>query len=43
VDIEQRKYILDENGNPVFTNPNYGQAIKYQPSFSLRLGMEVNF
>ena len=44
VDIDQRKYFgVDENGNPINPNPTYGQAYMYQPSFSLRLGVEVGF
>ena len=44
VDIDQQKYFLiDVNGNPTITNPTYGQAYRYQPSLSLRLGIEVNF
>ena len=44
VDFDQWKYSgIDENGNPINPNPTYGQAFRYQPSFSLRLGIEVNF
>ena len=43
VDIDQRKYFSDENGNPVIPNQTYGQVYRYQPSFSLRLGVEVGF
>lgn len=44
VDIDQRKYFrFDENGEPINPNPTYGQAYRYQPSFSLRLGIEVGF
>jgi hypothetical protein len=44
VDINQRKYLgVDENGNPINPNPIYGQAYTFQPPFSVRLGMEVNF
>lgn len=43
VDIDQRKYFSDENGNPVIPNSTYGQVYRYQPSFSLRLGVEVGF
>jgi len=44
VDIEQLKYLnFDENGDPISPNPYYGQAYRYQPSFSLRLGIEVGF
>lgn len=44
VDIDQVSYFgTDENGNPVNPNPNYGEAYRYQPSMSMRLGMEVSF
>ncbi len=44
VDIAQLKYFgIDENGNPIYPNSTYGQVYRYQPSFSMRLGIEVNF
>ena len=44
VDINQRKYFgIDENGNPINPNPSYAKPFTFQPSFSIRLGMEVNF
>jgi len=44
VDIDQVRYFgTDENGNPVNPNPNYGEVYRYQPSMSVRLGMEVSF
>jgi len=44
VDIDQRKYLnVDENGSPIDPNPTYGQAYSYQPSMSVRLGVEVDF
>jgi len=44
VDIDQQKYLgFDENGDPINLNPTYGQAYRYQPSFSMRLGIEVSF
>jgi hypothetical protein len=44
VDINQLKYFdVDENGNPLYPNSNYGLAWRYQPPMWLRLGMEVNF
>lgn len=44
VDIDQRKYFnIDENGNPYNPNNTFGEAYRYQPSMSLRLGMEVSF
>jgi hypothetical protein len=44
VDIDQRKFFgVDENGDPINPNPTYGQAYRYQPPMSVRLGIEVNF
>lgn len=44
VDIDQVRYFgTDENGNPIYPNPTYGEAYSYQPSMSMRLGMEVSF
>ncbi len=43
VDIDQQKYFVDRGGNPTTPNPTYGQAYRYQPSMSMRLGMEINF
>lgn len=44
VDIDQRKYFgIDEKGEPINPNPTYGEAYRCQPSFSLRLGIEVDF
>ena len=44
VDIDQLKYFgIDENGNPIYPNTTYGQVYRYQPSFSMRLGIEINF
>ena len=43
VDMDQRKYFSDNDGNPVVPNPTYGQVYRYQPPFSLRFGIEVNF
>ena len=39
VDIDQRRY----NDLASTNNPTYGNAYRYQPSMSVRLGMEVNF
>ena len=36
-------YGVDENGNPIYPNENYGEPTKFQPPMSVRLGMEVNF
>lgn len=44
VDIVQQRYInVDQNGNPVGLNPNYGVAYRYQPPMSVRVGIEVSF
>ena len=44
VDKVQLQYFrVDENGNPIIPNPAYGQAYSYQPSMSVRLGLEINF
>lgn len=34
---------VDANGIPSNPNPTYGQAYRYQPPMSVRVGMEVNF
>ena len=33
----------DQNGQPSYPNPNYLTPISYQPPFTARLGLEVNF
>jgi hypothetical protein len=43
VDEWQRKGYLDANGHITDIDPIYGQAYRYQPPMSARLGMEVNF
>ena len=43
VDIDQRKYNVDFFGNPTGDNLTYGQAYRYQPAMSMRLGMEISF
>lgn len=44
VDIDQRHYFrVDANGVPSNPNPTYGQAYRYQPPMSVRVGMEVSF
>ncbi len=44
VDIVQKHYYnIDNSGNPVYLNPDYGLAYRYQPAMSVRLGMEVSF
>ena len=42
--IDERKYFgFDENRDATDFNPTYDQAYRYQPSFSLRFGIEVSF
>ena len=44
VDIDQQHYFsLDDNGNPIFLNSNYGLAFRYQPAMSVRFGIETGF
>jgi hypothetical protein len=44
VDFDQEHYAsVDANGVPSNPNPTYGQAYRYQPPMSVRLGMEVSF
>ena len=44
VEYDEVKYFnVDEEGNQVDANPNYGQPIRFQPPMSLRLGLEVDF
>ena len=42
VDIDQYRYLITLDGNYI-PSPTYGQAYRYQPAMSARLGMEVNF
>ena len=41
--VQQHYFVVDQNGNPVGLNPNYGVAYRYQPPMSIRLGMEMSF
>jgi hypothetical protein len=34
---------VDQNGNQINPNPNYGKVTHYQPPMSMRLGLEVGF
>lgn len=44
VEYDEFKYFnIDEAGNQIDPNPNYGQPIRFQPPMSLRLGLEVDF
>lgn len=40
---EQHYFSIDSNGNQINPNPRYLQPILYQPPFSARLGMEVDY
>jgi len=42
VDINQYRYFINSDGNFI-PSSTYGQAYRYQPSMSVRLGMEINF
>ena len=42
VDVSQDRGYMDSNGT-LYPNTTYGQAYRYQPPMSVRLGMEVNF
>ncbi len=43
VDVQQWKGNLDATGNFTYSEPTYGQAYRYQPPMSARLGFELNF
>jgi hypothetical protein len=44
VSYEQVHYFnIDENGNQINPNPNYGRATRYHPPMTVRLGMELSF
>ena len=44
VDFDQVHYFsVDDNGNQIDPNPNYGKATLFLPPMSLRLGLEVDF
>ena len=44
LDFEQVKYqAVDESGNQINPNPNYGGVIRYQPPMTLRLGIQLGF
>jgi hypothetical protein len=43
VDIQQWKGNVDENGEFTYLEPTYGEAYRYQPPMSARLGVEVSF
>lgn len=41
--VQQHYFGVDSSGNPIDPNPLYGEASRYQPPMSLRLGVEVVF
>jgi hypothetical protein len=41
--VQQRYNGVDAEGNPTNPNPLYGVPIRFQPPFSARLGLEVEF
>ncbi len=41
--VQQRYFSVDQNGNGVGLNPDYGKAYRYQPPMSVRLGLEMSF
>jgi hypothetical protein len=43
VDVDQAYGYVDATGNLVWVNPTYGQAFRYQPPMSVRLGIEMRF
>jgi len=44
IEYDQIHYFnVDEAGNQINPNPNYGKAIRYQPPMAIRLGAEVRF
>ena len=42
VDVNQYRYLITSDGRYI-PSPSYGQAYRFQPAMSVRLGMEVNF
>jgi hypothetical protein len=42
VDVDQYRYFIASDGT-FFPSPTYGQAYRYQPAMSVRLGMEMSF
>jgi hypothetical protein len=43
VDVQQWKGNVDASGDFTYLDPTYGQAYRYQPPMSARLGCEVSF
>ena len=44
VNYDQRHFSdVDPTGNQITQNPSYGQAIRYQPPMTVRIGLEVDF
>jgi hypothetical protein len=40
---EDLKYAKNTSGQPISKNPNFGNALSYQPPFHARLGLRVLF
>jgi hypothetical protein len=41
---DQVRYLgLDQDGNQILPNANFGEAMRYQPPMMVRVGMEVVF
>jgi hypothetical protein len=44
LDFEQVKYqAVDEESNQINPNPNFGTVIRYQPSMTVHLGIQLGF
>ena len=44
VAFDQQHYLaVDDSGNQVTENPNFGKATRYQPPMSMRFGIETSF
>jgi hypothetical protein len=44
LDFDQVKYqAVDEEGNQINPNPNFGAVIRYQPPMTVRLGIQLGF
>jgi hypothetical protein len=41
--IQQYRGNVDASGQYIYVDPTYGQAYRYQPPMSARLGFEVSF
>lgn len=44
VSIEQLRYLaVDQQGNQIFPNPNFGSVLRYQPPMTARLGVSIDW